>query len=381
MPSHDSHVTIVPYFKVPDGKMEEFRSGFATFYEGTKKGSKECLYYGFQVCGNEVYCREGYKTANGVLAHLGDVKAVLDKAVALVGEGGLDLAVMGPAKELEKLKEPMGPLGTKFFETDAGGMWFGGLVQGPDTHVTICPYFTVPDGKMNEFKKGFGSFYKGTRNGSKETLYYGFAVCGNKVFCREGYKSADGVLAHLGDVKVALDKAVALCGEGGLNLAVMGPPAELEKLKGPMGPLGTKFWETDTSSLVLPAGQGGNRSTKRTLSTLEEPMVSPAPEGATEMKVTMKKGTGFYVNAACSFLRGVDAKPAKEGKEAVDAKPAVEYLRISGLGEAINVAAAAAGKVVSENLGTIISVQTAFPDIEMSGRGCAQLVIDLKRKS
>merc|ERR1712232_1192628 len=91
-----------------------------------------------------------------------------------------------------------------------------------------------------------------------------------------------------------------------------------------------------------------------------EPKVSPAPAGATEMKVTMKKGTGFYVNAACSFLRGVEAKPAQDGKEAVDAKPAVEHLRISGLGDAINVAVAAAAKAVSENLGTITKVQTAY---------------------
>merc|ERR1719409_891252 len=122
----DTHVTIVPYFTVPEGKMDEFKHGFNAFYEGTRAGTKECLYYGFAICGNKVFCREGYKSADGVLAHLGDVKAQLDKAVAIVGEGGLDLAVMGPPRELEKLKEAMGPLGTKFYDTDRGGMWFGG---------------------------------------------------------------------------------------------------------------------------------------------------------------------------------------------------------------------------------------------------------------
>ena len=99
----DSHVTIVPYFTVPEGKMDEFKAGFADFYKHTNEGtgaSGECLYYGFAQEGNKIFCREGYKSAAGVLAHLGEVKAELDKAVSIVGDGGLDLSVMGPAAEL-----------------------------------------------------------------------------------------------------------------------------------------------------------------------------------------------------------------------------------------------------------------------------------------
>jgi len=104
----DTHVTIVPYFTVPEGKMEDFKAGFADFYKHTKEGtgaSGECLYYGFAQEGNKIFCREGYKSAAGVLAHLGEVKAELDKAVSIVGPGGLDLAVMGPAAELVRLPE------------------------------------------------------------------------------------------------------------------------------------------------------------------------------------------------------------------------------------------------------------------------------------
>ena len=53
-PAADTHVTIVPYFTVPEGKMDEFTGGFASFYEGTKAGTSECLYYGFAVCGDKV---------------------------------------------------------------------------------------------------------------------------------------------------------------------------------------------------------------------------------------------------------------------------------------------------------------------------------------
>merc|ERR1719409_273764 len=126
----------------------------------------------------------------------------------------------------------------------------------PDTHVTIVPYFTVPEGKMDEFKHGFNAFYEGTRAGTTECLYYGFAVCGNKVFCREGYKSAKGVLAHLSDVKAPLDIALAIVGDNGLDLAEMGPAAELDKLKSALGPLGAKFWETDRGSFVMAQGIG-----------------------------------------------------------------------------------------------------------------------------
>merc|ERR1719272_1599795 len=147
---------------------------------------------------------------------------------------------MGPKGELEKLKEALTPLGAEFWETDKGAMWFGrrGSYDTPenhakalapiDTHVTIVPYFTVPEEKLVEFKKKFGDFYKGTRAGTKSCLYYGFHTNGNKVFCREGYQDADGVLAHLKDVEAPLAYAA---GAASLDLSIMGPAAELEKLK------------------------------------------------------------------------------------------------------------------------------------------------------
>ena len=134
------------------------------------------------------------------------------------------------------------------------GRSLGGLSRGlstarmaaaADTHVTIVPYFTVPDGKMDEFKAGFKGFYDGVATGTDETLYYGFATCGNKVFCREGYKSAAGALAHIADVDGPLNAALAIVGEGGLDLSVMGPAAELDQMREALTPLGCKFWETD----------------------------------------------------------------------------------------------------------------------------------------
>ena len=42
-------------------------------------------------CVIQVMCREGYRSAAGVLQHLTDVKAPLDMACGMVGEGGLQV--------------------------------------------------------------------------------------------------------------------------------------------------------------------------------------------------------------------------------------------------------------------------------------------------
>eukprot|EP00971_Amphidinium_carterae_P029183 574291-Amphidinium_carterae.1 len=87
-----------------------------------------------------------------------------------------------------------------------------------DTQVTILPYFTVPDGKMEEFKAGFKGCYSDSRAGTKALLYYGFAVCGNQVVVRESYKSAEAAVQHLKDVSDSVGKLLVLAGKSGLEL-------------------------------------------------------------------------------------------------------------------------------------------------------------------
>jgi len=115
----------------------------------------------------------------------------------------------------------------------------------------------------------------------------------------------------------------------------------------------------------------------RGLST-EETELQPAPEGSMEMKVTSSKGVGFYIRAAVSFLEGLDARPAEGGKEAVEAKPPVQNLRISALGNAVDTAVVVAQRMASDNLATIKRVQSAYPTMN-SGKGCCHVVIDLKK--
>eukprot|EP00928_Gymnodinium_smaydae_P042436 TRINITY_DN28572_c0_g1_i1.p1 TRINITY_DN28572_c0_g1~~TRINITY_DN28572_c0_g1_i1.p1 ORF type:complete len:631 (-),score=96.40 TRINITY_DN28572_c0_g1_i1:97-1989(-) len=108
--------------------------------------------------------------------------------------------------------------------------------------------------------------------------------------------------------------------------------------------------------------------------------VQAAPEGSIDLKVTTKKSSAFYAKSACNFLRGIEAKPTEKDGEVREARPAVKHLRISGLGDAVSVAVAAATRTEAEALGRIIKVQTAYPSMDVYERGCAQILIDVERR-
>ena len=78
MPTQDRAVSIHPYFRILDGKMDEFKEFCERFVSITTTESK-CLYYGFSFNGNQVHCREGYDDAEGLLAHLQQQFSPLEK--------------------------------------------------------------------------------------------------------------------------------------------------------------------------------------------------------------------------------------------------------------------------------------------------------------
>jgi quinol monooxygenase YgiN len=105
-------VSIHPYFKVHAGKMEEFKAALAAFIERTAIEPKN-LYYDFTVNGDIVYCREAYVGADGLLAHLENVGALLGPLMKLADVQRVE--VHGPAVELEKLKGPLAGLNPQWF--------------------------------------------------------------------------------------------------------------------------------------------------------------------------------------------------------------------------------------------------------------------------
>jgi len=94
-------------------------------------------------------------------------------------------------------------------------------------------------------------------------------------------------------------------------------------------------------------------------------------KGKIEMKVTNKKSSSFYVSAAKSFLAGTTDKDGNQ-------KEACCVLYISGLGESINNAVAAATTVEKEGFGKIQKIETSYPDMsDGGGRGCARVEITI----
>merc|ERR1712013_141083 len=198
----DTHLALAVIFDVPEG--QEFKSFFPKFYAKVKTGTKDCIYYGFATCGNKVLCREGYKGAAGLMAHMGEVKEDLEKMIKQIGKERVKILMSGPASELDKVKPHMdGRLTVKYVELDSGAL------------------------HLNAFPK----FYAATKNGpgAAGCLYYGFGFAGDSMYCREGYKSAEDCAKHGADVKEMIEEPMKAVGAGNFKLNVVGPAAELEK--------------------------------------------------------------------------------------------------------------------------------------------------------
>ena len=117
MATQDKCCTIAPYFKINRGEADAFKRLCEEFVAKTQTESK-CLYYGFSFLGDEVHCREGYEDADGLLAHLENVGAVLEKALKISKITRLE--IHGPASELEKLRQPLAALKPRFFTLEYG---------------------------------------------------------------------------------------------------------------------------------------------------------------------------------------------------------------------------------------------------------------------
>jgi hypothetical protein len=117
MATSDQCCTIVPYFKVHNGKLDAFRELCERFVEQTRSESK-CLYYGFSFCGEQVHCREGYEDAEGLLTHLDNVGTLLEESLTIADL--VRLEIHGPAAEIDSLREPLSALSPEFFTLEYG---------------------------------------------------------------------------------------------------------------------------------------------------------------------------------------------------------------------------------------------------------------------
>jgi len=249
----DQHLSVAVIFDVPAG--EDYKSYFPKFYAKVKAGTKDCLYYGFATCGNKVLCREGYKNGEAMLAHSNEVKEDLEGMMTKMGKERVKIICSGPASEIAKVKPHVtGRLPIKFVELDSGSLLLNAFPKGTaDTHVTILPEFVVPAGKMADFKTAFPKLYAATKGGPGASggLYYGFGIAGDSVYCREGFKNAEAAMLHGADIKAIMEEPMKAANADNFKLNVVGPAAELEKLKPKLAPRGAVFWELDSGAFWM----------------------------------------------------------------------------------------------------------------------------------
>jgi len=110
-------VSIHPYFKTKPGKLAEARAMLPKFI-ATTSPEKLVLYYDMTVNGDEIHCREAYLGAEGLLAHLDNIGAVLGEFLQVADLTRLE--VHGTAEELAKLKGPLETLKPAWFVYECG---------------------------------------------------------------------------------------------------------------------------------------------------------------------------------------------------------------------------------------------------------------------
>ena len=119
MATDDRCVSIHPYFAIKKGEEASVRSYLEKFVALTKT-EEGCLYYGFTISGNKLFCREGYANGAAALVHLGNVGSLLQE---MLGSGKAelkDLQIHGPEQELDLLRDPLADLDPSYWVLEYG---------------------------------------------------------------------------------------------------------------------------------------------------------------------------------------------------------------------------------------------------------------------
>ena len=111
------------------------------------------------------------------------------------------------------------------------------------TFLTIQPTFTIKD--WEAARPVMDKFVELTKS-ETGCVYYGWTKVGDKLFCREAYGEATGVLAHIDNVGATFG-AFLESGAATLDkIELHGPKEELEKCKTVFDAFGTAYWEIDS---------------------------------------------------------------------------------------------------------------------------------------
>ena len=117
MATNDKCCTIVPYFKIHTGNVQQFKALCEQMVEKTKT-EPGCLYYGFSFDGDQAHCREGYRDADATIAHVQNVGPLLTELFKIADVIRFELH--GPEVELAKLRGPLADAKPQYFNLECG---------------------------------------------------------------------------------------------------------------------------------------------------------------------------------------------------------------------------------------------------------------------
>jgi quinol monooxygenase YgiN len=112
MPHPSNSVSLHPYFKAHPGKLDAMKASLPAFIAKTRTEIKN-LYYDFTLNGDNLFCREAYVDAEGLLEHLASVGPMMQELLTIADLTRLE--VHGPAIELDKLRDRLTPLNPTWF--------------------------------------------------------------------------------------------------------------------------------------------------------------------------------------------------------------------------------------------------------------------------
>ncbi|MBL7115665.1 MAG: hypothetical protein ISS35_07850 [Kiritimatiellae bacterium] len=118
MSTFDKAVSINPYFKIKEENMDACKGFLARFCELVGSNEKDCLFYNFTFMGDVLCCREAYKDAAAIMAHLENCGAALGEFLGIAEL--LRIEVHGPAEELDKLKDAFADFNPDYYVCECG---------------------------------------------------------------------------------------------------------------------------------------------------------------------------------------------------------------------------------------------------------------------
>jgi len=249
-PQPDTTVTLAPYTTVPADKLEEVRAKFQGFYDSVEAEDEGLLFYGFTVdeASCRVSCRETYASAAGLKKHSKNIEDRLQELSAIAPP--FSGTVHGPKKELETLRDTLGPLGFRLFATAPENrlhcirppkVWGMGFT---DHHLVMVRSFSAP-GKTVELMALLTDFYSNINQEQFGLLYYGCSVDEENgvVMTREGFARGRTAITFLTMIDATLKQAAELSEL--TSVEVHGPQDEISRLAEPLAPLPCTFFVLD----------------------------------------------------------------------------------------------------------------------------------------